>query len=239
MNMGEGTVLSVLILTRNEAKSLDVLLPQIATTLGAMARNFEVIVVDADSPDGTAAVARRHHARVVGQKAAGYANALRQGFAECNGDLILTLDADFSHHPEFFEDMLRAVESADVVVASRYIDGGSADMPASRRFLSILLNRIFALVLGIPTRDMSSGFRIYRRLPLLAIAARGDYFDVLPEIVALAHIQGLRVSEIPFHYHARQAGVSKARVLKFIPSYLRTLLRCRIARRTSPWLGRR
>ncbi len=231
--MESHALLSVLILARNEAQNLDHLLPRIAKTLCAIGRKFEVVVVDADSPDGTAAVATRHNARVVPQLDSGYADALRQGFAECSGGFILAMDADFSHRPDFFAAMIHAVEAADVVVASRYVAGGSADMPASRRLLSALLNRVFAWALGLQTRDLSSGFRMYRRQALQAIAPRGEYFDVLPEIIALAHIQGLRIREIPFHYHQREAGVSKARVVKFVPSYVRTLLRCWRAKRVA------
>jgi len=177
--------------------------------------------------------AARHGARVVRQSRAGYANALRQGFAECTGDFILTLDADMSHRPEFVDEMLGAGEEADLVIASRYVASGSAEMPAARRALSLALDRIFGVALGLPTRDLSSGFRLYRRRTLAELRPRGDHFDVLPEIVALAHIRGHRVREVPFHYHPREAGVSKARVLRFAPSYVRTLLRCwRERRRT-------
>ena len=231
--MDSQALLSVLILARNEAKNLDDLLPHVGRTLAGIGRTFEIVVVDADSPDGTAAVATRHNARVVPQLGSGYANALRQGFAECSGAFILAMDADFSHRPDFFAAMIDAVEAADVVVASRYVSGGSADMPASRRLMSALLNQVFARVLGLPTRDLSSGFRMYRRQALQGIAAHGEYFDVLPEIIALAHIQGLRIREIPFHYHQREAGVSKARVVKFVPSYVRTLLRCWRAKRVA------
>jgi dolichol-phosphate mannosyltransferase len=221
---------SVLIMTRNEAENLRTLLPRIVSTLSANEGRLEVIIVDADSPDGTADVAKEHGARVVRQSLPGYANALRQGFAECRGDTVITLDADFSHNPDMFQTMLHALDDADLVIASRYIPGGSADMPHSRRILSLILNRIFAVTLGLSVHDMSSGFRIYRRAELMRLQPRGDYFDVLPEIVALASFAGLRVREIPFHYYAREAGVSKARVFKFMPSYLRTLFRCWRAR---------
>lgn len=219
-------MLSVLILARNEAENLDALLPSITAILDRAGVEHEIVVVDAASPDGTAEVAARRGARVVRQSQPGYANALRQGFAECTGEFILTLDADMSHRPEFIDEMLGAGEGADLVIASRYVASGSAQMPATRRALSLVLNRIFGVALGLSTKDLSSGFRLYRRRALMELQPKGDYFDVLPEIVALAHIGDQRVREVPFHYHPREAGVSKARVLHFAPSYLRTLLRC-------------
>jgi dolichol-phosphate mannosyltransferase len=225
-----GEKLTVLILARNEADNLERLLPQLADVLSLFRVAHDVVVVDAQSPDGTAAVAQRHGARVVQQRDKGYANALRQGIAQCSGDFVLTLDADLSHPPRFVIGMLAARHAADVVIASRYVVGGSAVMPVTRRVLSAILNRTFAGTLQLPVRDLSSGFRLYRRDVLTAIVTRGAHFDVLPEIVAIALRRGFRACEIPFRYEPRAAGVSKARVLLFALSYLRTLWRCRMMR---------
>jgi glycosyltransferase involved in cell wall biosynthesis len=222
--------LTVLILARNEADNLERLLPQLADVLSRSGVAHDVVVVDAQSPDGTAAVAQLHGARVVQQREKGYANALRQGIAQCAGDFVLTLDADLSHPPHFVIDMLAARHTADVVIASRYVAGGSAVMPASRRLLSAILNRTFAGTLRLAVRDLSSGFRLYRRDVLAGIATRGTHFDVLPEIVAIALRRGFRTREIPFRYEPRVAGVSKARVLSFASSYLCTLWRCAVMR---------
>jgi len=223
--------ISVLILTRNEAVSLAMLLPELARRMAQGDRSYEVVVIDADSPDGTAAVARRHGARVIAQMDGGYASALREGLAACLGQYIVTLDADMSHRAEVVDALLGAAADADLVVASRYIDGGRADMRWDRRLLSLLLNRLFGMALGMSLRDLSSGFRIYRRAALATLTPRGEHFDILPELAALAHFSGLRMKEIPFHYRQRGAGVSKARVVRFAPAYLRTLLRCRRIKR--------
>jgi len=217
---------SVLILTRNEAASLAMLLPELARMMAQGGQTCEVVVIDADSPDGTAAVARGHGALVIAQQGSGYASALREGLAACHGHYIVTLDADMSHRAEVVGALLAAAENADVVVASRYIEGGRADMRLDRRLLSLLLNRLFGTALRLPVRDLSSGFRVYRRSVLSTLAPKGEHFDILPELAALAHFGGLRVKEIPFHYRQRRAGVSKARVVRFAPAYLRTLLRC-------------
>ena len=217
--------LSVLILTRNEAANLEALLPLLRDVLSRSGIAYEVTVVDAASPDGTADVARRHGAQVVQQTDKGYANALRQGFTHCNGDFLLTLDADMSHAPEFVLDMLAARDDAEIVIASRYVKDGRAVMPVSRHVLSFLLNRLYGGTLRLPVKDLSSGFRLYRRDALAMLSSRGEHFDVLPEIAALAVFQGQRVREVPFHYRARLSGVSKARALAFAPSYMRTLLR--------------
>src|SRR5580765_903680 len=109
--------ISVLILTRNEAASLALLLPELARMMARGDRVYEVVVIDADSPDGTVAVARSHGARVIAQIGGGYASALREGLAACQGHYIVTLDADMSHRAEVVDALLAATEDADLVVA--------------------------------------------------------------------------------------------------------------------------
>lgn len=219
-------VLSILILTRNEAENLEVLIPDVRSELAGSGFDLEVIVVDAWSADGTPDVARRHGATVLEQSRPGYANALREGLAACTGVSIVTIDADLSHRPSFLGDMLAASRESDLVIASRYVAGGRADMPSTRRILSRILNTVFRVAVGLDVCDASSGYRLYDRRSIDAIDPRGSHFDVLPEIVTQIVASGLRVAEIPFHYHPRESGVSKARVLRFLPSYVRTLVRC-------------
>ena len=226
--MKDGTLetLTVLVLTRNEAENLPRLLRGIQRVLHPTDLDDSILVVDADSPDGSADVATRLGARVIQQSKPGYANALREGLAATTGDLVLTLDADLSHQPDFILELLERRREAEIVIASRYVEGGSAEMSPTRRFLSLALNGIFAALLRLEIAELSSGFRLYRRSAIADLEPRGAHFDVLPELVVLAHRAGARVVEIPFHYHPREAGVSKARALRFAPSYLRTLWRC-------------
>ena len=86
---------------------------------------------------------------------------------------ILTLDADLSHDPDFIVKLWRSRERAEVVIASRYVRGGVAYMPRSRLILSRVLNAFFARGLGLPVRDLSSGFRLYRAAAVQGLAPRG------------------------------------------------------------------
>ena len=234
--------LTVLMLTREEAENLKTLLPELIAALDPCGITYEILVVDADSKDGSAEIAASHGARVLRQGQPGYGNALREGIAMARGTLLLTLDADLSHRPQFLERMLGLRHAADIVIASRYVAGGGADMPLTRRVLSKILNGTFSSLLGIPVRDMSSGFRLYRLDVIRDLGMAGEHFDILPEIVSMASLRGARIREIPFQYSARGAGVSKARALAFAPSYWRTLRRCRrerkVLHRTSEAVGR-
>ncbi len=216
---------SVLILALDEAATIATVLRWVSRHLRREGLTYELVVVDGGSRDGTAALAAAQGARVVAQREKGYGNALREGLASCKGELVVTLDADLSHDPAVVRDLLAARDQADLVIASRYVMFGHAVAPWPRRLLSRILNWIYSTVLSLPIRDVSSGYRLYRRALLEAVQVEGRHFDVLPELIVQAYARGFRVREIPFHYRPRGGGASHARVLAFTPSYLRTLWR--------------
>jgi dolichol-phosphate mannosyltransferase len=97
-----------------------------------------------------------------------------------------------SHEPEVIEQLWAARERADVVIASRYVKGGAAEMPLYRAVLSRILNVVFTTVLRVPVKDISSGFRLYRGDAVRAIEFKASDFDVLEEILILIYIGGGR-----------------------------------------------
>ena len=230
--MEEQLDLSVLIPAWNEAENLAVLLPQLRQTMGRLGISGELLVVDGGSRDETRGVAERAGARVILQTEPGYGGALLAGFASVRGRYVMTMDADLSHPPGFMEEFWRQRDSASVIIASRYVDGGKADMDRFRYVLSRILNFTFAKVFWIPLRDLSSGFRLYRREVVQQLSLASRDFDVLEEILVKLYRQGWRIREVPFHYLPRGAGVSKARVLKFGRAYVKTILRLQLQRRT-------
>ena len=208
----------------NEAVSLDLMLPQLKATLKSLKATHEIIVVDGGSSDGTQAVVRKHDVRLVTQLRGGFGGAYQAGFSQARGEFVMTLDADGSHDPAFLNDLWSARDGGDVVIASRYLPGGAADMPRLRRILSRVLNVTFRRGLSLPVHDLSSGFRLYRRQVLQAITLTATDFDVLEEILIRALAAGYRVVEVPFRYRARVAGRSHARLARFAVSYLRTFV---------------
>src|SRR5206468_1432521 len=105
------------------------------------------------------------------------------GFAATTAPYIATMDADLSHRPVFVADLWRRRHEAEVLIASRYVPGGSAEMGWFRRLLSQILNRTYARALALPVRDLSSGFRMYHRNVLDGIELFARDFDVLEEIL--------------------------------------------------------
>ena len=217
--------LAVIIPAWNEGENLELLLPTLRETLGDLGARFDIVVTDNGSSDGTYEAARRNGARVVQQVERGYGGALLAGFAATNAPYVITMDADLSHQPTFIREMWSRREEAEVLIASRYVAGGVADMGWPRQLLSYILNRTYARVLSLPLRDLSSGFRMYRRDVLESMRLEARDFDVLEEILVRAYNQGWRIIEVPFHYRPRGAGTSHARLIKFGWAYLKTLLR--------------
>lgn len=217
--------LSVVIPAWNEAENLARLLPDLHATLPPLGLPYELLVADPGSRDGTAEVCAREGARLLDVGGRGYGRALRAAFAEARGGLVVTMDADLSHPSEFVRTLLERRGDADVVVASRYVPGGSAEQSAFRTLLSRLLNALFRTALGIPVRDLSSGFRLYRAGVLPRLRTTAQDFDVLLEILIVAHLQGCAIREIPFHYGQRGAGSTHVRLLAFARQYLLTFRR--------------
>ena len=182
----------------------------------------EVLVIDDNSPDGTGEIADRlagreprvkvlHRAGKEGLgKAylAGFAWALEKGYR-----LVLEMDADFSHDPRYLPEMLRAAAHADLVLGSRYAPGGgTVDWGLGRRLLSRGGSLYARTILGLGVRDLTGGFKCFRREVLLAIdlasvSCTGYAFQI--ELTYRAVRRGFRVVEVPIVFADRKAGESK------------------------------
>ncbi len=217
--------ISVILPVVNERENLEVLIPRLTALLSGARLQSEIIVVDGGSTDGTRDAAASLGARVVAERGKGYAAALSTGFEEARGDWVLTLDADLSHDPDFVAKMWRARERGDIVIASRYARGGVAYTGFFRRFLSRLLNVFLRRLLSLPVRDVSSGYRLYRRAALEGLKFQSTNFEVLGEILVRLYAKGYSVAEVPFTYFPREAGRSHVRLFRFGMDQLRSAAR--------------
>ncbi|TAL12093.1 MAG: glycosyltransferase [Nitrospirae bacterium] len=217
--------LAIIIPAWNERENLELLIPALKEMIAELGLRAEIVVADGGSRDGTCEAAARRGAVVVVQKERGYGGALLAGFAATTAPYLVTMDADLSHRPVFLREFWKRREQAEVLIASRYVPGGRAEMGWFRRVLSHILNRTYGRVLSLPIRDLSSGFRMYHRDVLEGLVLVARDFDALEEILIRVHAEGWRVAEVPFHYMARGSGSSHARLLKFGVAFLKTLLR--------------
>lgn len=186
-----------------------------------------VLVVDDNSPDGTAEAARdvaRKSSSIrvlVRDTKDGLGSAYRFAFAEIfsasgsnDSDVIVTMDSDFSHDPAVIPAMLAEIDSgADVVVGSRYVEGGgTSNWPLHRRLLSRWGNAYTGWILGVPIRDCTSGFRAYRLVALKSIepqSTTAEGYAFLTELAVRLVRAGHVIREVPILFADRTAGNSK------------------------------
>jgi dolichol-phosphate mannosyltransferase len=214
---GVGRVL-VVIPTYNEAENL----PAIVARLRRAVPAAEVLVVDDNSPDGTGAVADRlaaadgcvHVLHRAGKQGLGAAYVAGFGWAGERGfDAVVEMDADGSHAPEELPRLLDRLREADVVLGSRWVDGGRVrNWPVHRLLLSRGGNLYTRLALGMPVKDATGGYRAYRmaaleKMDLASVSSQGYCFQV--DLAWRAHRLGLRVVEVPITFVERERGTSK------------------------------
>jgi len=183
-----------------------------------------VLIVDDNSPDGTGKIADRLAATDPGERIHVLHRAGKQGLGRAylagfdwalarDFDRIFEMDADFSHDPAYLRPMLDASEHADVVVGSRYVEGGGTrNWNLRRRMLSRGGSLYARTILGMQVRDMTAGFVCYRRdalrrLGLAEVTSTGFVFQI--ELKYRAHLLGLRIVELPIVFPDRVAGESK------------------------------
>ena len=215
--MSVGTVL-VIIPTYNERENLEI----IASRLHAAVPSADLLVVDDNSPDGTGALAdgladAHDWVRVLHRKGKeGLGAAYLAGFAWARDkgyDVVVEMDSDGSHAPEQLPRLLAGLESADLVLGSRWVAGGEVrNWPKSRELLSRGGNAYTRMVLGLPLRDATGGYRAYRRTvldPLLdqGVASQGYCFQV--DLAWQVWRAGHRVVEVPITFVERERGESK------------------------------
>ena len=197
--------------TYNEADSLPLLIERLSTAFDG--REWEVVVVDDGSPDGTADIAdglnkSEHPVTVVRRSGKlGLASAVVAGFAAAKGDVLLVMDADLSHPPAVAPQLVDAIANgADLAVGSRYVKGGGAkDWPLRRRIVSRI-----ACFMGnvlVPVRDSTSGFFAIRRSVIDGVKLNPIGFKIGFEVMA----RGLykKAVEVPYVFLDRQLGQSK------------------------------
>jgi dolichol-phosphate mannosyltransferase len=202
--------------TYNERENVE------AMVRALVAQGVRVLVIDDNSPDGTGEIADRLAAELPGvgvlHRAAkeglgpAYIAGFRRALAD-GADFVLEMDCDFSHSPDDVPRLLAAATDADVVIGSRYVDGGSiGNWGLVRRIVSAGGSLYARLLLGSNVRDLTGGFKCYRRrvletIDLDAIASKGYAFQI--ETTYRAHRAGFRVVEIPIHFVDREEGGSK------------------------------
>ncbi len=212
--------ITVITPTYNEAENL----PKLVSALFSLPLDLNLLIVDDNSPDGTGKIAdelaRTYPGRVevlhrpgkMGLRSA-YLNGF-QKILDGSAQALVQMDADFSHDPSALVEMAKLLESCDVVLGSRYVQGGSVDKnwPIWRKSLSAFGNFYARTILSLPLHDVTTGYRMWRRetlqrMPLERIQSSGYVF--LVEMMYLAHCLQFKISEAPIYFADRRWGKSK------------------------------
>jgi len=204
--------------TFNERENITALIKEILL----LSDDFGVLVVDDDSPDGTAdavrELAQKEPERVFlmlrkenrGRGYAGIAGLIEA--ARRGPEFVVEMDADFSHRPLYIPRFLEAIGDADIVIGSRGVKGGGqVGRSLGRKIITRLANGYIMAVLGLYGHDLTSGFRLFRRsalqkLPLEKMVSKGP--EVVQEVLCLAHQHGLKMVEYPIVFYDRSMGSS-------------------------------
>ena len=237
---------AILVPTYNEATSIVELLDSLSTLRETGTYQFDVLVIDDNSPDATAEVVRERGLPWVSilkrDKKDGLGNAYRAGFStilkDSSYDQIVTMDADGSHRVQDLPAMFAAAGSGrSIVLGTRWIPGGSVvNWPKSRQLLSRSGTRYASLALGIDLADLTGGFRIYSRellqsLNLTEMTATGYCFQI--EMALASHLAGARATQVPITFVERINGVSKMSKAIVIEALIQTT-RWGVTRRLRP-----
>ena len=227
--------ISIILPTYNEAKNIQELLKQIFTEFKKHKLNAEVVVVDDASPDNTGKIAdslkkKYKNLTVIHRPGKlGLGSAYKSGIAVSKGDIIFTMDADFSHDPKRINALASKIKQGyDISIGSRYTKGGGiTNWNILRRLISKTANTVSKLILNIKPNDLTSGYRAYKKQVLKEtqldkISSTG--YSFLLEILYRALKKGYKVAEVPIIFKDRVKGKSKLSKKEFI-KYILTIIR--------------
>lgn len=229
--------ISVVLLAYKEEENLKVLLPQIIDNVKKTGEEYEILVIDTAEPlDNTKGVCEEYGAKYINQEEPAFAGAFKTGIKYASMDKFLILDSDGSHNPKYIPGIYDKFtkENCDVVIGSRYVEGGKTNDSKSSIVMSHILNGMFRFFLGIKAKDISTDYRMYRTEQLKKVKLTCHNYDVLQEVLLLLRLnqpdKKLKIGEVPIEFDKRIYGESKRRLIPFIMSYIKTLCKLTVTR---------
>lgn len=204
---------SIIIPAHNEENNIE----KIIKDINGILKNIknEIIVVNDCSTDKTAEILKKiklKNLKVVNRAPPnGFGRAIRSGFEAASGDIIITVMADFSDDPNDILKLIKKIEEGyDVVCGSRFINDSYVDgYPFIKLLANRIYNRIFGLMFFSNIKDISNGFKAYRKEVIKKTSPKSDNFEITSEVVLKAIIEGYKIGEVPVSWFGRKSGRSK------------------------------
>ena len=229
--------IAVIIPTYNERENIIPLIKELLK----LPLNIRIFIVDDNSPDGTGDVVKKHFSENSsvnvfireGRRGRGLAGIFGYKKAiEAGSDVIGEMDGDFSHHPEFIPEMIRALEKADVVIGSRFLkEGGEERKNFIRKCITKFAHFYLRIILGIKLTDPTSGFRFFKRKSLEKIVRflKAEDPFIVTEVIFYLNKEKVNIIEVPIVFSEREKGESKLKystLLKYLFKVIK--LRCKL-----------
>ena len=218
-----------------EEENLRLILPRISNVLRSMNIEYEILVIDTCEPvDQTRDVCAQYSDVKYINRAPGnlYGDAVRTAIKEAKARYVLFMDADGSHTPEFIPILFDRRKDHDVVIASRYVNGGGTDNSKTLVMMSKIVNIIYSTVLNIKCKDVSNSYKLYKGDILKNLELYCNNFDIIEELLfkLKRRNKNLKICEVPYIFKARMFGHTKRNLIAFIFSFTFTLLRLRFGK---------
>ena len=215
--------LSIVLPTYNESENLKKLIPELAQKFP----KSEIIVVDDNSPDGTAEVAQKLGARVIlRKKKEGIGAALKEGYDSASNKILVSMDADCSIHVEDIDRLIGKLHNYDLVVGSKYSKGSRAKGFSSKRqkILSYWGNKFFIILFQLPVDDVTLNFRAMTKFTWQKLNLRQKSNVFLLEMLIDSKSKNIKIGQIPILFSHRFYGKSKTNLKVLFPLYFKFLL---------------
>lgn len=228
-------MISIILPTYNERDNIIFLVDSISNVFQELGNNnYEIIIVDDNSPDGTSKIVNDYENKdkkvklITRKTEKGLGTALKMGINNSEGNYVLFMDSDLSHPPVYIKEIIRTLNESnpDAVIASRYIKGGSMAASKYKYILSKAMNLMLMIMLNIKIRDLTGGFFIIKKSLLEKVDLEkvfigyGDYFY---RLFYKLKTEKYSFKEIPFHYEKRKSGSSKTNTFKMGIDYIKTM----------------
>lgn len=219
--------------TYNEKENIKNLINEI---LKLRIKDLSVVVVDDNSPDGTWKIVQEISKKnknvhlLLRKKDKGRGAAGRDGFIYClkhKADVVIEMDADFSHDPKYIPQMIEELKNADLILGSRRVEGAKEiGRSFIRRIITYLANFYIRIMLGLKVKDCNSGFRCFKRevlekINLERLESKGP--SIVQEVLFKSHLKGFKIKEIPITFTNRTKGLSKLGIAQLTAAYFMVL----------------
>lgn len=193
--------ISVIIPTKNEP-----LIQQLIKEIhDSLEQQHEIIVVDKSEKKPEIV-----DAKLITQKSDGLGKAVLEGLSHADGDVIVVMDGDFSHDPNDINKLVKELDTFDIVIGSRFIEGGKTEDKTHRKIVSYFFRKIASFVLDPNIEDTMSGFSAVKREVFNNLTINPIGYKINMEIIFKGMKKGYKVGEVPINFHPRRAGKSKA-----------------------------